>query len=722
LVIYPTQAADAATVANGDYVVAQDPCGNVVTSTPNASLTLTPPRNLVWVGGNPDNNWEYTETNFTVSGTPTTFMDGDNVTFDDTSANKTVTITTNLVPTSVTVNSASGYTFNGTGKLTGFGKLVDVGSGNVTIVNDFASKYDYTGGTIVSNGATLTFGDGASINGSVGGIVTVSSGGTLNYNYAGSGTANSPVNLNNGLASSGTVNYNDVNGSILATPLEIISSNFNGTINIQGFTALHASDNNAGYALGDGSTVNVPPNTQVWLDRSATAYNNTFNIAGTGWLGATPGTGAMRVYNCTINGPINLMDNARIGGSINGATIQSVISGDYQLEIYGNTNSFVLVMGPTNGSPQAYTSTLITSGAIRAVNTNAISTGPLTIDQGGDMQLYGNDITVANLSSIDSGVNTVIEGPRVRNMSATTAATLTVGTDGANSEFDGTFSDGAAAPLGVTKVGAGTLTLTGVNTNTGAVTVSGGTIAMSGSGSFNTASAIAIGSGAFYDVSGAGGTLTLNTSQTLQGNGTLAGTLDASAAGSTVAPGLPMGTLTVSGNATISGAYRANLNRTNSPSNCSKLTSSGGTVTYSGAALSVTNVGPKLQAGDVFQLFSGATSGFSAFNLQTNDPVNNAVYTWDNTITSDGRITVAGVSTLVNTNPTNIVATVSGGSLTLTWPMDHTGWTLQVQTNSLNVGLSTNWVNVPGSSLINSVTNAINQTNGSVFYRLIYNP
>ena len=45
--------------------------------------------------------------------------------------------------------------------------------------------------------------------------------------------------------------------------------------------------------------------------------------------------------------------------------------------------------------------------------------------------------------------------------------------------------------------------------------------------------------------------------------------------------------------------------------------------------------------------------------------------------------------------------------MTLTRPVNHTDWTLQVQTNGLNVGISTNWVTVPGSTLRNSYTNNI---------------
>lgn len=706
-------AADASTGIGGYMVVASTPCGQCATSGPPVSLTLTPPRNLIWAGANPDNSWDHSELNFLLSGSPTAFAEGDNATFNDASGNTFLSISNDVTPSLISVAGTQSYNFSGPNKITGVAQLVDSSSGTLSIVSD----NDYTGGTIVSNSATLSLGDGTSTKGSVKGAATVLSGGTLNYNH--NTAANSATTIQNAFAGSGTINIMETSGGTLATGLNLISSNFSGTINIQGFARFHASDNNAGYAFGNGSTVNVPASTQAWLDRSGTAYNNTFNIAGTGWIGATPNTGAMSIFGCTVTGPVNLLDNARIGGTINGGTIQSVISGPYQLEVWGNTNSYVLVMGPTNGSPQAYASTLITAGSISAANSNAISSGPLTLDVGGDMRVNGNNVTVASLSSINSGSILQIEGARVRNLHATVAGTLTVGTDGSSSQFDGTFSDGAAAPFGLTKVGAGTLTLTAVSTNTGPVTASGGTIAMSGSGAFTRASKILAGSGAFYDVSNAGGTLTLNSGQTVGGNGTLSGILSAPA-GSIVAPGLPMGTLTISGNATVSGVYRPNLNRTNSPGNCSKLTSSDGSITYSSATLGATNIGPKLQAGDFFQLFPGATAGFSTVQLPTNDVPNNAVYTWNNTVSSDGRITVATVAQIVNSTPTNMTTSVTSTNITLSWPQDHTGWMLQSQTNSLSAGLGTNWAEVAGSATTNKVIVPIVSTNGSVFFRMKY--
>jgi hypothetical protein len=71
----------------------------------------------------------------------------------------------------------------------------------------------------------------------------------------------------------------------------------------------------------------------------------------------------------------------------------------------------------------------------------------------------------------------------------------------------------------------------------------------------------------------------------------------------------------------------------------------------------------------------------------------------------------------INVNPTNIVATVTNNNLYITWPSDHTGWTLQTQTNALPKGITTNWVDVTGSTSTNQVVIPIGS--GSGFYRMI---
>jgi glucose/arabinose dehydrogenase len=61
---------------------------------------------------------------------------------------------------------------------------------------------------------------------------------------------------------------------------------------------------------------------------------------------------------------------------------------------------------------------------------------------------------------------------------------------------------------------------------------------------------------------------------------------------------------------------------------------------------------------------------------------------------------------------------VSGDSVDISWSV--AGGRLETQTNSLSIGLGTNWTIVPGSTATNRVVVPINQANGAVFYRLAF--
>ncbi len=69
---------------------------------------------------------------------------------------------------------------------------------------------------------------------------------------------------------------------------------------------------------------------------------------------------------------------------------------------------------------------------------------------------------------------------------------------------------------------------------------------------------------------------------------------------------------------------------------------------------------------------------------------------------------------------TNLMFGTTGNQLQLSWPPDHLGWTLQVQTNALNDGLGTNWVTVPGSGTTNQMSFPFDMVNDSIFFRLTY--
>jgi hypothetical protein len=76
--------------------------------------------------------------------------------------------------------------------------------------------------------------------------------------------------------------------------------------------------------------------------------------------------------------------------------------------------------------------------------------------------------------------------------------------------------------------------------------------------------------------------------------------------------------------------------------------------------------------------------------------------------------------TLAVTGPPTLVSSTTSTNITFSWPSQYTGWRLTSQTNSLDVGLSTNWFTVSGSFSSNSIVVPIDPTNGAVFYRLSY--
>jgi fibronectin type 3 domain-containing protein len=66
-----------------------------------------------------------------------------------------------------------------------------------------------------------------------------------------------------------------------------------------------------------------------------------------------------------------------------------------------------------------------------------------------------------------------------------------------------------------------------------------------------------------------------------------------------------------------------------------------------------------------------------------------------------------------------LAASQTNGQLQLSWLANNIGSRLQIQTNAPNVGLGTNWTDVPNSALTNQVTIPIDANNGSVFFRLV---
>jgi len=127
---------------------------------------------------------------------------------------------------------------------------------------------------------------------------------------------------------------------------------------------------------------------------------------------------------------------------------------------------------------------------------------------------------------------------------------------------------------------------------------------------------------------------------------------------------------------------------------------------------STTNGGPYLT---VTNVAATAFTDSGLMNGNTYYYVVSGVNAWGEGINSSQ----AG-ATLVSIAPVELSMSLLTSNLSLSWPEDHTGWRLQMQTNTLFTGLSTNWMDVPDSQATNSVLLPLHPQDGAVFYRLVY--
>ncbi len=182
----------------------------------------------------------------------------------------------------------------------------------------------------------------------------------------------------------------------------------------------------------------------------------------------------------------------------------------------------------------------------------------------------------------------------------------------------------------------------------------------------------------------------------------------------------------VRGNGTSSGAVGTTLAITAGIPQIIAVSESGNTVTHfvNGNASAPTVLGGSFQETNCLDAGQSLNIGLRADNANklTGDiseliMAGSAISSYD--VVQLGNYLIAK-HRIASSSRTNIVLSTSGGNLTLSWPSDHTGWRLQVQTNDLSAGLRTNWFDVSGSITTNQVIIPIGQTNGSVFYRMAY--
>ncbi len=337
-------------------------------------------------------------------------------------------------------------------------------------------------------------------------------------------------------------------------------------------------------------------------------------------------------------------------------------------------------------------SVIVTNSLSEANGGGANGSSLIALTNGGTLTI-GSTIAVDDLKfgggtlRYRSGNTSDISGT-ARMTFMTGGATLDLGPN--NVTFGSAIGNAGAGSL--TKLGNGRLTLNAANTYTGGTSVGLGTLRV------GNVSGSATGPGPVTVAAGAG----------LEGTGRILGPVTVNG---TLAPGTGIGTLSLSNSLVLSGisssVFEVNLDTLA----CDKVT--GLTSLVCGGTLTVVNLGGASAAtnGATLKLFSAAA--FAGTFAQLILPALSPDLAWD----TSG---LATSGTLRIVSRPNLTFQLTGDVLDISWPADQIGWRLECQTNSLGVGISTNWFTVPNSTSTNLLLLPIEPAEGSVFFRLAY--
>ena len=624
-----------------------------------AQSSVRNPTNITWIGNPVANNWD-TEltTNWLNNGTGNLdfFVPNDNVLFSNLGAsNSMVNISGTVSPGSVTINTTSNYVFTGNGAIGGAGTFA-VSNGLVTVL----TTNTYTGPTILDGGALIT-------------PIIANSGSPSGIGAA----TDDPGNL---IFNGGTLAYS---GAAVSTDHGLTLTNLGGTIDVTNGTALTI----AGDVIGDGTLTVV--DTGKLILANANSYTNMTTIAG----------GVLQLNNANGAGTGDIMfsNGTLVYYPSGGITVANPLNFDS-----GTTNVIVVTSGsggnPIGGGNWTGSGLIVVSNTFNPYTVNGVLDGVtgtillgtpngagLRFNSGGGNSCFGSTnatfdlgtgtatLLCRNAGTMNLGALSGASGTFLQGQDADTGTVIwAIGYNNLSTIFAGIIEDNAQAAnrvAAITKLGTGTLTLSGQSTYTGTTTVSNGVLALAfnptngSDGSISQSAQVNILPGTFLDVSGrSDGTFPLNSAQQLRGRGTINGILDTTGGGMVApggGPGGSTGAISVTNNINLGGTAWMKLNRASTP-NSDQLVSTLSTISY-GGTLVVTNIGAKLQPGDTFTLFHGGGLSVGSFG----NVILPNYYTWDTSkLGVNGSITVTAI--LPPPSLTNVdFSTLSSGTITL---------------------------------------------------------
>ena len=512
--------------------------------------------------------------------------------------------------------------------ITSNGLIVDSNTHDITI----AQALSGAGGLTKVSTGTLTLSGNNTYSG-----VTIVSGGALTL--ASAGTLNSSGTLN--ISGAGAVA--NIDGTWLQNGTNSDTINGGGVVNLSGYASISGS---AG-AIFVGSTTSGTLNMTGGTFSFSKTGGNGFGI---GWSGAS---GLVNVSGGVMNVAIN--DVFFVGGSGASAVGTLTVSGTGSVSV--GTISL-----PAAGTGWVNLGTGATGGALQLTG--------LTGSAAGTLNFNGGTLVAGGSLTIPAAINTVVK-----------SAGAIINTLGNNLTIASALVNGGGG--GLTKTGAGILTLSGANTYVGNTIISGGTLALGASDRLDDITAVIVnGSTATFDLGGYSetvGSFALSNGGTLAGSGTLTAATY-SLSGGTVNANLGAGSVMVAtGTTTLNGtedgaavsitSATLTLGGNNRLSDSAAITISGGTLnlnthtdtigSLAGSGTVTLGAGGALTSGDGNSTeFSGVISGGGSVTKQ-------GAGTWTLTGNNsyDGLTTVSAGKLLVNnTSGAGLVGSVSVGS------------------------------------------------------------
>jgi len=495
--------------------------------------------NLIWTGAN-GGLWDQQTTTAWSGASPATFFNFDKVTFNDTATNGSVSIARPVAPQSITVNNTATrpYTFTGA-PITGSTSLVKSGPGSLTLS---LPRFDLSNCSITTSSPTITV---PTTTGLLPGMTAIS--------------RDTPTTIPAGttilsIDSANTVTLSQ-NPTTTSTAARIIFETRN---TFSGGTTLNAG------------TLTLASNSWEYYSSAFPPPSNPFGL-GTGPITLNGGTLTLLGHNVNTLHVSGALPNDLIVPAGSTATLRSVMRGTYLGDIAGLRGSLTgsgtlnlvvnFAFSAITGDWSEFSGTINVSRPSSGANDPRFQLGDplglplatvnldqITLSHTANPPLEGITIPIGHLAGTGNAT-TIIAGAET----GSAPVTWQIGHLNSSSTFAGNFTPYGNAPIGLSKVGTGTLTLTGTGNVSAGITVENGTLSYGDSSSDTLAgtSEITIDPNATLQLNNGakliGGSCEIFTGGSLRGHGTLQAPI--------VSNGIitPNNTLTLAGNANLTG-------------------------------------------------------------------------------------------------------------------------------------------------------------------------